>query len=321
MEAIDLLQAITGFSDAQGAEKSANRPALLGRVDPAYTSGSPRVTFDGESTMSTKAYPFVRSYVPVAGDRVLLVPVGTTYLIVGAISTGTGDGVPSGSVQMFAGATAPSGWLLCNGQAVSRTTYARLFAAIGTTWGTGNGSSTFNVPDMRGRAPLGAGTGTGLTARTLGAKGGAEAHTLTEAQLAAHDHPFSGDSHSHGFSGDSHDHSFTGNQHRHTGQTDAPTGVAVYVNSADGSTSSTVDLGAADGRWSDTLDGTGVNSLKYHEHPFTTGYTTASGTVGSASTGGSVGSASTDGTVGSAGGGDSVDHMPPFAAVNYIIKF
>lgn len=59
-------------------------------------------------------------------------------------------GVPAGSVSCFAHSTVPSGWLECNGAAVSRSTYATLFAAIGTTWGTGNGSTTFNVPDCRG---------------------------------------------------------------------------------------------------------------------------------------------------------------------------
>lgn len=98
----------------------------------------------------------------------------------------------AGQIIMFAGSTAPAGWLICNGQAVSRTTYAKLFSVIGTTWGTGNGSSTFNIPDLRGRAPIGAGTGSGLTARTLGATVGEENHTLSAAEsgLPAHTHSF-----------------------------------------------------------------------------------------------------------------------------------
>lgn len=59
-------------------------------------------------------------------------------------------GVPPGAVMAFARSTPPYGWLECNGQAVSRTTYADLFAAIGTTFGAGDGSTTFNVPDLRG---------------------------------------------------------------------------------------------------------------------------------------------------------------------------
>ena len=64
-------------------------------------------------------------------------------------------GVPAGCVMPYAGATAPDGWLLCHGQAVSRTTYADLFGAIGTAYGPGDGSTTFNLPDLRGRVAAG----------------------------------------------------------------------------------------------------------------------------------------------------------------------
>jgi len=58
---------------------------------------------------------------------------------------------PAGSVNTFAMKTAPTGWLECDGSAISRTTYATLFSAVGTTWGSGNGSTTFNIPDFRGQ--------------------------------------------------------------------------------------------------------------------------------------------------------------------------
>jgi len=74
---------------------------------------------------------------------------------------------PSGSVIMHGGSSAPSGYLLCDGAAVSRTIYANLFAIIGTTFGPGNGSTTFNLPDFRGIFPRGAGTN-----ETLGSVGG-----------------------------------------------------------------------------------------------------------------------------------------------------
>lgn len=96
--------------------------------------------------------------------------------------------IPSGTVNMFAGSSAPTGWLLCDGAAVSRTTYAALFTAISTTWGVGDGSTTFNVPDMRGRTPIGVGTGSGLTARSLAGSGGTETHTLTTGEMPSHDH-------------------------------------------------------------------------------------------------------------------------------------
>lgn len=70
----------------------------------------------------------------------------------------TTDLVPAGTMQMFAGNTIPAGWLLCDGSAVSRTNYAKLFSAIGTTWGAGDGSTTFNLPNSIGRFAEGAAT-------------------------------------------------------------------------------------------------------------------------------------------------------------------
>ena len=72
-----------------------------------------------------------------------------------------------GEISMFAGSTAPTGWLICNGSAVSRTTYSALFAVIGTTYGSGDGSATFNLPDFRNNFPVGAGN-----TYSLNSKGG-----------------------------------------------------------------------------------------------------------------------------------------------------
>lgn len=110
-------------------------------------------------------------------------------------SSAPGGLAPAGVVLPFAGSTAPTGWLLCFGQAVSRTTFATLFAALGTTYGAGDGSTTFAIPDFRGRVPGGkddmGGTaasrlttaGSGVNGAVLGASGGAQTHTLTNAQL------------------------------------------------------------------------------------------------------------------------------------------
>jgi len=108
---------------------------------------------------------------------------------------------PAGVIQQYAGASAPTGYLLCQGQAVSRSTYAALFAVVGTTYGSGDGSTTFNLPDLRQRVPVG--RHTSGTFNTLGGTGGAETHTITTAQLPSHNHDVgtlataSGGSHSH----------------------------------------------------------------------------------------------------------------------------
>ncbi len=96
--------------------------------------------------------------------------------------------IPPGVMMHFGGPVAPTGYLLCDGAAVSRTTYAALFAAIGTNWGVGDGATTFNVPDLRGRTLIGVGTGAGLTARALAATVGAETHVITESEMPAHTH-------------------------------------------------------------------------------------------------------------------------------------
>lgn len=79
--------------------------------------------------------------------------------------------IPVGSLVMFGGAAAPSGWLLCDGSAISRTTFADLFTAIGTAYGAGDGSTTFNIPDLRGRLPVGKGSNTSVD--SLGENDGA----------------------------------------------------------------------------------------------------------------------------------------------------
>ena len=90
---------------------------------------------------------------------------------------------PAGIVMPFAGSVAPEGYLLCDGSAVSRSTYSELFTAIGTTYGAGDGSTTFNVPDLSGRVVLGV-----SQSHALGTSGGEAAHTLTENELPAHTH-------------------------------------------------------------------------------------------------------------------------------------
>lgn len=101
---------------------------------------------------------------------------------------------PAGTMELTAAVAAgvpPSGWLYCDGTAVLRSTFARLFAHIGTSYGVGDGSTTFNVPDLRGRTPVA--YSAGGTFPTIGATGGEITHVLTTAEMASHTHPIDHD--------------------------------------------------------------------------------------------------------------------------------
>lgn len=184
-------------------------------VPEAYTAGTMEVFINGlkqiRDTDYTETNPTTGSFsmivAPASGDVVRV-----NYMT-GTFGTGNSDTVdgyhasqlmtPIGAIMDYGGATAPTGWLLCYGQAVSRTTYAALFAVLGTTYGVGDGSTTFNVPDIRGRVVAGqddmggtsanrltnpGSTINGIDGDVLGGTGGAETHVLTVAQLAAHTH-------------------------------------------------------------------------------------------------------------------------------------
>jgi microcystin-dependent protein len=120
---------------------------------------------------------------------------GTKYDYSGANLTGI-EGIPTATIIPWSTASVPTGFLECNGQAVSRSTYSALFAIVGTTYGAGDGSSTFNVPDLCDNVPVGksnnkalASTGGANTAAKTGNIGGSTANaTLSTPQLASHNH-------------------------------------------------------------------------------------------------------------------------------------
>ncbi|QYC55010.1 minor tail protein [Arthrobacter phage CastorTray] len=97
----------------------------------------------------------------------------------------------AGVISIFGGTVPPPGWMLCDGAAISRTTFSDLFAAIGITYGAGNGTTTFNVPDFRGRVAVGY-DATQTEFDNLGEKGGAKTHTLTIAEMPTHNHTIKG---------------------------------------------------------------------------------------------------------------------------------
>jgi hypothetical protein len=162
-----------------------------------YTSPITQVIAPGQGTVNTNSLtsslslttptlvtPNITTGLTIAGSA------GTSGQVVTSAGSGaaptwaTITGVPAGNVSFFAMNTAPSGWLKANGTAVSRTTYATLFTAIGTTFGVGDGSTTFNVPDMRGYFARGwVDNGTIDSGRAFGSTQADEfkSHTHTEA--------------------------------------------------------------------------------------------------------------------------------------------
>lgn len=135
----------------------------------------------------------------VTGAKIADDQIDSEHYVDGSIDTAhlAGDVAaalaPVGVSVPFAGAAAPTGWLLCDGSAVSRSTYSALFAVVGTTYGAGDGSTTFNLPNIQGRTVVGRNSGGG-TFGTLGGTTGAETHTLTQAEMPVHSHNFTGSS-------------------------------------------------------------------------------------------------------------------------------
>lgn len=147
-----------------------------------YTNG------DGVSALDSSTPDGATEPVSVLDDAIrqikayLLDPTKGPQALIDALS-----GSDVGFIKEYAGASIPSGYLLCDGGAVSRVTYAALFAVIGVTFGVGDGVNTFNVPDKRGRAGYGTGTGdaTGATTVALGDKIGEATHVIIMDELPA----------------------------------------------------------------------------------------------------------------------------------------
>jgi microcystin-dependent protein len=147
-----------------------------------------------ETTANGTNYVALKAPASVSADLTFTLPAtdGTSGQALttngsGALSFATVVGVLTGSIIMYGSGSIPTGYLECTGQAVSRSTYADLFAVIGTTFGVGDGTTTFNVPDLRDNFPVGV-SGT----KALATKAGSNTATLATTNLASHSHGVSG---------------------------------------------------------------------------------------------------------------------------------
>ena len=239
------------------------------------------------------------------------------YATLAQLNSSVGASMPAGAIQMYGGSTAPTGYLLCNGGAVSRASYASLFAVIGTTYGSGDGATTFNVPDLRQKFPLGkAASGTG---NALGATGGAIDHdhsvpahyhgkgTLAIGSSGTHTTSISHNHAAFTSGDDSPDHTHTFTQRDNT-TTPLTTGTPAS-SSGSGTDRQSVATSGTSTRHQHTIDVPNFtgNSSSNGAHSHANG--DFSGNVGATGSGTSGDAAMTSGT-----------NNPPFLVVNYIIK-
>jgi microcystin-dependent protein len=266
-------------------------------------------TFTGTATFATA------SSGNVTVTTLATLPANTSIGSVSATEIGYLDGItssvqtqlnttnefisPTGSIIIWAGGTAPTHWLLCNGATVSRTTYARLFAAIGTTYGAGDGSTTFAIPNLMGRVPFGKDPDQ-AEFNSLGETGGTKTLTIAIANLPVHTHSIDHNHAEVSSSTDSHSHSGTTNSAgAHTHKYDTGGSVSRAAGTQEGV------AGIVNTR-EDTTESAGS-----HTHSFSTSTDSHSHTVNLPNF---------SGTSGPTGSGTALPSLPPYIVLNYIIK-
>ena len=227
-----------------------------------------------------------------------------------ALAAGSSDSealMPIGSVLMWTSALIPAGWLLCNGLAVSRTIYSGLYAAIGTTYGGGDGNTTFNLPNLRGRFPVGQ-NDSDSDFNLLGETGGTKDVTLTESHIPVHTHSIN------------HDHtSFTSDTQsaNHTHQIDPPNTTSTGASYTVGTNLDTVSFPI--GEYGYQPVGNHLDESSTHTHNVNIpAFTSEPNSVNHAHT---IDPPYYTGTSGTAGSGSSHENLPPYLSVNFIINY
>jgi microcystin-dependent protein len=247
---------------------------------------------------------FPSANAPLVNDQNFATPVWLRFFQTLWQRTGGASGgvqTPTGGTMQFAGSEIPDGWLLCDGTIYNTSVFANLAALLGDTWG-GDGVTTFAVPDFRGRVLLGAREPT----YPVGSYGGTDNVVLTVANMPNHTHAFIGGEHTHAIVDPGHDHTVTDPTHTHT-ITDPGHVHSALVAATTNTAGAAADSAVAGNTGSAT---TGV----------TVDAAAAGVTVDSAATGITTGPAGEGFALGTSGESQPFANLPPYAAVNYIIK-
>jgi microcystin-dependent protein len=256
-------------------------------------------------------------------DHLILTTRDGTDIDAGHV-TGVG---PIGTISMFAGTTPPATHLLCDGSAVSRATYSALFGVIGTMYGAGDGSTTFNVPNLKGKIPVGLDS-TQTEFDTLGETGGTKTHTLSAAEMPVHTHIQNSHTHTqqaHNHTQNSHTH--TQDVHNHTQNSHAHTsalGDGFQTYQAGVVSRGRVQLNATTtnpyiiGAVSD------VNGVNYGGYPATTATNQSATATNNVATAVNVAATAVNDAATAvnqnAGSGGAHNNLQPYIVMNYIIK-
>lgn len=278
--------------DLSGTAAAPTVPGLASKADSGHTHTASSITYAGSTNLSA-------TNVEAALDE----------LDAEKASTSDSRLSPAGMVSQFAGASAPTGWLLCDGTAVSRATYASLFSAIGTAYGAGDGSTTFNLPNLKGRVSVGL-DGAQTEFDALGETGGSKTHTLTAAEMPSHTHV----QNAHNHTQNSHNH--TQNAHSHGGITgnDSPdhshstqVGWSEWYNGHDWAIVNGADRSFS---VSNVVPSGGASTR--HQHSIT-----AEAAINQATTATNIATTATNQNT---GGGGAHNNLQPYIVMNYIIK-
>lgn len=315
----------------QAFDSLANMDRKVVAFIPHTTNGAGAVTLnvDGLGARQLRSH-LLASDIPagtlIAGTAYAAVydNANNIWLLYGAGGGGS-LGIPlAGGIPYFGTVPPNSAFAFPFGQALSRTVYAPLFGLLGTTYGPGDGSTTFNLPDLRGRSLFGkddmggsaanriTAGGSGISGNQLGAAGGAETHALTTAQLASHNHGVTDPTHNHGINNPAHSHGVNDPTHAH------------------GVNDPTHAHGVDDYRTGALFGGGGAGGISsggtttFASNAATTGISINAASTGisiqNATTSISANAAATGISINSAGSGQAHNNMPPTMMVNFIIR-